>query len=445
MNRRALGIGLLLLACLTGFTLTGRSIYASLSVLFGGVLLLAFVWSRLSLHGLRLERTSRSQTSQVGRVFEETLVLRNRSRVPKLWVEVRDDSDLPGAWASARALGLSRSIGDQEFTGHRASAVAAGLGGRQDRLWAARTICTRRGRFKLGPATLIGGDPFGLFPVERLASGTREVVVLPPTVPLPAFPIPAGRLHGGEALRRRTYQVTPNAAGVRDYAPGDSLNRIHWRSTARRDRLISKEFELDPMADIWLMLDGQRKMHFGESGTEEPLAGRQGSKPVRLPPETEEYMIAAAASIALYVLSRNRATGLLGYGSARLVVQPERGEAQLFRILEALAGFGCDGDVDLTDVFRIETSWFPRGATIILITPNVREDLLPALLELRRRGLVPIAVFVEPKDFGSRLSSRPLTHALAEAGIAVRVARRGRAFEETLGLAPSTRPWREAA
>ena len=42
--------------------------------------------------------------------------------------------------------------------------------------------------------------------------------------------------HRGEALRRRTHYVTTNAAGVRDYAPGDSFGRIHWPSTARRNR-----------------------------------------------------------------------------------------------------------------------------------------------------------------------------------------------------------------
>ncbi len=62
-------------------------------------------------------------------------------------------------------------------------------------------------------------------------------------------------LSGGEARHRRTYQLTSNVAGVRDYVHGDSLNRIHWPSSARAGRLIAKEFELDPTADIWLYLD----------------------------------------------------------------------------------------------------------------------------------------------------------------------------------------------
>ncbi len=101
MTQRALVVLGLLLVSLAGLTLTGRSVFGSLSVLFAGVLIVAWAWSWAALRGLRLERTSRSLTSQVGRVFEETLSLKNDSRLPKLWVEVRDKSDLPGSWAAA--------------------------------------------------------------------------------------------------------------------------------------------------------------------------------------------------------------------------------------------------------------------------------------------------------------------------------------------------------
>ena len=83
----------------------------------------------------------------------------------------------------------------------------------------------------------------------------HRIIVYPPTVPIHRFATPIGTLSGGEAVRRRAHFVTTNAAGVRDYQPGDSFNRIHWRSSARRDRLMVKEFELDPLADVWIFLD----------------------------------------------------------------------------------------------------------------------------------------------------------------------------------------------
>ena len=243
---------------------TGDDLFFNMAYLWLGLLAVSWGWSRLALRGVRLRRRPRGLTSQVGLVLEEMLVLENRSAFPKLWIEVRDESDLPGRWASARTLGLgagSLHRGEAEFQGHRASGVAVGLGSRQEWIWSARTICTRRGRYHLGPAELHASDPFGFFPVRGHASGSQPVVVLPMAVPLVSFPLPSGRITGGESLRRRTYQVTPNAAGVRDYAPGDGLSRIHWPSTARRDRLIAKEFELDPMADAWLVLDGYSRAH----------------------------------------------------------------------------------------------------------------------------------------------------------------------------------------
>ena len=85
-----------------------------------------------------------------------------------------------------------------------------------------------------------------------------RIIVYPPTVPIHRFATPIGTLSGGEAVRRRAHFVTTNAAGVRDYQPGDSFNRIHWRSSARKDRLLVKEFELDPLADVWIFLDLSR-------------------------------------------------------------------------------------------------------------------------------------------------------------------------------------------
>ncbi|HET7011929.1 MAG TPA: DUF58 domain-containing protein [Anaerolineales bacterium] len=439
MTTRA-GVALLVAAgSLAAGLATGGDLFFNMAYLWLGALIVAWVWSRISLRGLRLHRRPRGLVSQVGLVLEETLVLENRSPFPKLWVEVRDQSDLPGRWASARTLGFG--VGrwargaEEEFQGHRASGVAVGLGPRQEWIWSARTICTRRGRYHLGPAEMHSADPFGFFPVHAWASGSQAVVVLPMTVPLPSFPLPSGRITGGESLRRRTYQVTPNAAGVRDHAPGDGLNRIHWPSTAKRERLIVKEFELDPMADAWLILDGNARAHYQR-------VGEVSSWPdaAQLPASTEEYMVAAAASIARYILRRNRSLGLVAYGRSRHVIQADRGEAQLTRVMESLAVFQAEGSADLTDVLKIEAPWIARGSTLVLLTPGTRPDLLTQAGELRRRGLLVVLVLVEPKTFGGPLSGEGLARASERAGFPVCVLRCNEPLAPALSQAgPPTR------
>src|SRR4030042_2985789 len=113
--------------------------------------------------------------------------------------------------------------------------------GKQARSYLARIRLVKRGVFPLGPTTIATGDLFGLFPVEKDISEQDSLLVYPMMVDIKGFPNPPGLLPGGEALQRQTHQITPNAAGVRDYNTGDTLNRIHWLSTARGGRFMVKK------------------------------------------------------------------------------------------------------------------------------------------------------------------------------------------------------------
>jgi uncharacterized protein (DUF58 family) len=428
---------------------TGRNIFFSLAYLWGGLLLTSWIWARSSLFGLTLEREPRSSAAQVGSVFEERITLRNRSRVPKLWVEIRDQSTLPGYWATPGPAGMAvdDSLGrDPQVPGHRVSAVIAGLGAAREVRWLVRTRCSLRGQFRLGPATLESGDPFGLFTISRGATTHHNLIVLPATELIPDFNVPSGYLPGGAAMHQRTSQVTTNAVGVRDYAPGDGLNRIHWRSTARRDRLIVKEFEIDPKVDVWIVLDASEITQSRGEEHEEPAArGILPRTEVRLPPDTEEYAVEAAAALAFHLLSRDRAVGFVAYGHMRRVIQANRGQPQLTQILETLATLQSSGKLSLEEVLRIEAARFPRGATVILITADPRRELLAAIRLLERRRVSPMLVLLDAESFGGAPGSADLASRMRSMGLAVRLIRCGDKVGAALSGAPPALPaWKVA-
>ncbi|MCI0395133.1 MAG: DUF58 domain-containing protein, partial [Chloroflexi bacterium] len=234
LRQRRTGVIILGLLSLLGGLTTGRDLFFNITYLLGLLLIVSFVWAWSNINWVYISRTTRTRRTQAGRPLEERFSVRNTSILPKLWLEVRDFSTLPV---------------------HYASKVVDNLGPRAAFTWRVSTICRQRGRYQLGPILLSSSDPFGLFPMQRELTPTTNVVVYPLTFDIHQFALPVGVLPGGDALRRRTHYVTTNASGVRDYAPGDSFSRIHWRSTARRDRLIVKEFELDPLADIWIVPD----------------------------------------------------------------------------------------------------------------------------------------------------------------------------------------------
>jgi uncharacterized protein (DUF58 family) len=412
VNIRTRIVLILFVLSLFGGIATGWDTYYALAYVWGGTFFISLIWSRVALTGIKVERRPRSLRAQVGRTYEEIISLENTSRIGKLWLELRDLSDLPG---------------------HRASSVTTNLGRRQSREWLVRTICTLRGRFRIGPIELHSGDPFGFFPQMKKFDQEFHILVLPKTEPIRNFPFPSGRLPGGDALRQRTHQVTPNASGVRDYVPGDSLNRIHWRSTARLRRLIAKEFEFDPQAEVWIILDADSGVQYGglEERSPDLVAGVVHGD-FELPRSTEEYAVAIAASLTMHLAERDRAVGFISHGRARHVLQSDRGEAQLFHILESLAVLEAKGPFSLKELLKIEGPRIPRGASVVAITPSVEPSVLSSVHELKRSGLSPVLVLLNSQSFGGVEGSRRIANAAHAEGIPVRFVSYGDSITEAL-------------
>lgn len=362
-----------------------RTLAWTVAYLFTGVVVISFLWSWFNLRRVRIGRYTRARRSQVGRMAEEQFEVINAGRLPKLWLEVRDHSELPQ---------------------HDASRVLSSLGPRRRRRWIVRTTCIQRGRFRLGPLTLYSSDPLGLFPRQRELPFTSAMVVYPATLDLPGFVPPAGMLPGGDAMRRRTHYVTTNVSGVRDYVPGDSFNRIHWRSTARTGRLIVKEFELDPTADIWIVLDLDQHVHLEAPWTPpsqdaEPAVLRHERVGLTLPPSTMEYAVTVAASLVRHFVLQDRSVGFVAHGRHRELMQPDRGERQLSKILETLAVVNPTGSVPFAQVLTAEMEHMPRHTTVLAITPSTDATWVAAMRAIRRRGIHGLGVLLAANSFGN--------------------------------------------
>ncbi|MEM7347261.1 MAG: DUF58 domain-containing protein [Chloroflexota bacterium] len=410
---------LLWLISLIGALASGVSLFFNLTYLFTAILLLSFLWASLNLYWVRVSRQIRARQVQVGGFVDERFIIKNTGRLPKLWVEIKDHSDLPS---------------------HRASRVISNLGGKRQQSWQIRTPCYQRGRFQLGPVTLASSDPFGLFLFHKaLAQLTSHVVVYPMAVDLPAFHPPIGEQTGGEAVRRRTHYVTTNVSGVRDYAAGDSFNRIHWPSTARTGRLVVKEFELDPMADVWVFLDLDRRVQAGLSYSEIeppdlPEVHWEKRPEFKLPPSTEEYGVTAAASICKHFLRQSRAVGLITYpnGQHREVAQSDRGERQLSRIYEMLSVIHAEGHIPLAEVLAAETPRFGRNTTLIIITSSINLEWAAAARHLTSRGVRVTAVVIDPGSFGMPYNSTEIEIELTASHVPHYVLRKDDLLEQSL-------------
>jgi uncharacterized protein (DUF58 family) len=335
----------------TGLPFLFYLLYLAILVIGG-----SYVLVRLGLSDLEAGYAVSQLHGHVGDRMRVTYTLRNASRIPKLWLEIHNPTTLPGG-LPGRAITLA---------------------GRSERSWLIRAQLTRRGHFRVEPLHLRTGDPFGFFEASATVGQGISIVVYPRLEPLPRWRLPAAALEGSRASPVRTFQTTPIATTIRPYAPGDAMNRISWKATARHGEIQVKEFDLEQTADAWIILDLQRGIQTGH-GDE----------------STVEVAVRVAASIADRALQENRAVGMTVNVGRAAYLAPDRGSRQHLKVMQLLAAVEADGSAPLVETLVTTVGRLHRGMTAVVITASVDPAWVRPLAALRTRGVACVVITID--------------------------------------------------
>jgi len=355
---------LLIAAFSSGLSFLFYVVYLGLLAIGG-----SYVLTRYGLADLEAGYRVDHRQAHVGDDLRTTYSISNASGLPKPWLEVYNPTDLPVP-LPGRALGL-RSWAQ--------------------RSWIAIVPLTRRGTYRIEPMVVRTGDPFGFFEAAATVGRPTVVTVFPRVVPLPRWRLPNSNLEGSHSAPERTLQTTPLATTVRPYAPGDSFNRIHWRSTARVGEIQVKEFDLEQTADVWLFVDLESPIQTGEGDV-----------------STVEETLRVAASIAHDAILENRAVGLTTSGHRLVSIPADRGPRQRQKIMQLLAAVEGDGGTPLAEMLLTGLPQLRRGMTAVVVTASRERRWVRALTSLRARGVASAVIALDAASYdvaGSRRRS----------------------------------------
>ena len=333
---------------------------ASLLLVIGLVLSRLWVWGHLRRVEGSLEVSA--QRVQVGQGVEVRVRLHNPSLIPKPWLVLKLESDLP---QSPRSMVVA-------------------LPSRSARTWRFNIPCRQRGQFCLGPLVLSSRDPFGLLQRTLTLGSRHELLVYPKTVDLAPSVVMVARSTDGEIARFGLRGSAPIIGGVRDYLPGDSFSRIHWLSSARMRRLMSKQLEQETSQDVWLLVDMEARVQAGE-GEE----------------STAEYGVTLAASLAKSLVEANRSVALAAWCRHLHVVPPGKGATQLSRVMEALSMAGQGTEPLPRLMAQTEERW-RSGSTLVIVTPSVEESCFASLRTAIQRGSQVLLFWVDASTFNGK-------------------------------------------
>ncbi|HYX89127.1 MAG TPA: DUF58 domain-containing protein [Gaiellaceae bacterium] len=273
-----------------------------------------------------------------------------------------------------------------------------------------------RGRYVFEESHAFVEDPFGLERVEQALDASGALLVYPRLVELDRLFSESGdrALDGRRLLLRRPSGFDLHS--VREYEQGESLRKVHWRSTARRGQLMVKELEDSPRDEVAVVLDADPAAVVGESF---------------------EVQVRAAGSILQAHARRGR--------RAVLLINTGRGERQRVhssdgdwrRALDLLAAVEPEPGPPVAALLSDEAGAAARAMELAVVTGSLSERLVERLVaRALGHGSVSL-VLVDTGSFAASGSTRrrlPELLRLQAAGVAVAVLCRGDDLAERLGF-----------
>jgi uncharacterized protein (DUF58 family) len=242
----------------------------------------------------------------------------------------------------------------------------------------------RRGRLELAGLVLARSDALGLARGLVRIPAPGAVIALPRRYPLPPLALPgARRFQQGGVTLATSVGDSEEFIGLREYRPGDPLQRVHWKATARAGTPIVKEYQDEFFERHALILD---------------TSGPRGED------AAFEEAVAVAASFVYAIDTRECLLDLLFVGGELRTYTAGRGQLHMEHMLEVLAGVRPSAPAEFSQLAR--TVLAQRRAlssciAVLLAWDDARRAFVQALaaggLELR-------VLLVAPRE---ALSSTP--------------------------------------
>jgi uncharacterized protein (DUF58 family) len=276
-----------------------------------------------------------------------------------------------------------------------------------------------RGRYVVERALATIDDPFGLAQAEVELDAGGALLVYPRLVALDRLFSESGAnaQDGRRLLLRRPSGFDLHS--VREYEQGESLRKVHWRTTARRGQLMVKELEDAPRDEIAVLLDADATAVSGGSF---------------------DVQVRAAGSILRAHAAHGRRAVLAVNSASRPTVRVSSLEGDWLAAMGVLAEAEPDGTRPVIELLARESGPASRALETVVVTARLSGALATKLIQRALSAHGVSVVWIDAPSFAGRPTRvEPELLRLQAAGVAVAVLRQGDRLAAVLGAAPAVR------
>ena len=272
-----------------------------------------------------------------------------------------------------------------------------------------------RGRYRMDGAELLIADPFGLAEARIPLDRADQMLVYPRVYELEGL-FTDGGTPGGDRGRSMLHRTAGyDLHSIREHQVGESLRRVHWRSTARRRRLMVKELQDTPRDEACVLLDGEAAAVAGTA-----------------PDSSFDMQVRAAASLLRRMSDAGQRSSLVIHAAQRSRYRLGFGSGDWAAVLGELAAVEATANRPLADLLG-ESGRGPDpvdAARVFVITAGMSAILAERVLGMASSQCEPAVVWVDAASFAAakrRKDTAPEAAALrlTRSGVAVARLRAG--------------------
>ncbi len=246
-------------------------------------------------------------------------------------------------------------------------------------------VCNQRGKYLIGPLRIIYSSFLGFFRIETVYGLEKVLYVYPKTFRIETVPpLTRGVLPWFGLNTISASGDEDEFFGLREYKKGDPLKRIHWFSTAKKNKLIVKEFQRCNFyqASLVFLLNQQENLGSGKKSV-------------------AEYMIKIAASLSKYFIDGDICVGLLSHAGRVCSFMPNKGQEYLEEMFKFYAEAVAESHINMQEFVEEYYNLIPSNSTLLVLVTEKNVDVLIEILSLREKNVSVIALVILSSTFYS--------------------------------------------
>src|SRR5699024_9041230 len=257
-----------------------------------------------------------------------------------------------------------------------------------------------RGEHRLRAVRIRTGDVFGIVKKEHIFYVDDRIVVFPNERSVRITENINSYDQGSASSHAVNLKNTNVATGIREYMPGDKFSWIDWKQTARKNTVITKEFEQEKSTDTLVILDACHDQGLNELAF--------------------ETAIELTMSLLESIQKQGSQTGFLsiGEGTVYLPVHHDPGKKDWIR--RHLTRIQPGGTIPFAVKLREKIMQIPSGTNMILVTTHLETELQDVIKQMRQRTRNLVVILIQASSLISTYEQNMIRRLRSE-GVVINV------------------------